>query len=216
VENFAKIAALAGFGARGEVMVGIVAAAAAALAVLAASQASAQDFPSGAPRPGFAGAEVGGVVGAAVGGAGDVDTTGVAGGAYAGYNLQNGPLVGGVEGDIMGDAVSGSGRGGKLRHYGTASVRARGGYAFGNVLAYGTIGPAWGASNFERGGYNTDKTLSGYAVGLGAEVAVNRTIAARAELRHYEMGSPTYYTPAGAQKIGNGDNLLIVGVGARF
>jgi outer membrane immunogenic protein len=207
---------VAEFGAWGEVMKGIVAGCAAALVLIAASGAGAQDFLSNAPGPGFAGGEVGGVVGAAVGGAGDVDTTGVAGGAYAGYNLQNGPLVGGVEGDAMGTSVSGSGRGGTLSHQGLATARVRGGYAFGNVLAYGTIGPAWGGSNFERGGYNTDKTLSGYAVGVGAEVAVNRSIAARAELRHYDMGSPTYYTPAGAQKIGNGDNFLLVGVGARF
>ena len=127
-----------------------------------------------------------------------------------------GPIVGGVEGDVMGEAVSGSGRGGKLRHGGTASLRARGGYAFGNVLAYGTVGPAWAASDFERNGYDTGKALNGYAVGIGGEVAINRNIAARAELRHYEMGSPTYYTPSGAQKISNGDNFLIVGLGARF
>jgi len=197
-------------------MVRIVGSCAAALAVIAASGAHAQDFFTAAPGPGFAGAEVGGVVGAAVGGTGDVDTTGVVGGAYAGYNLQNGPIVGGVEGDVMGDSVSGSGRGGTLRHNGSASVRARGGYAFGNVLAYGTIGPAWGDSNFERNGYQTDKSLSGYALGVGGEVAINRNIAARAELRHYDFGSPTYYTPSGAQKIGNGDNALLVGLGARF
>jgi outer membrane immunogenic protein len=189
---------------------------AAALGVLAPSGAFAQDFFSREPGPGFAGAEVGGVIGGAVGGTGDVETTGVVGGGYAGYNLQNGPIVGGVEGDVMATGESGSGKGGTLRRNGTASLRARGGYAFGNVLAYGTVGPAWGASNFERNGFNTDKSLSGYAVGIGGEVAVTRNIAARAELRHYEFGSPTYYTPTGTQKISNGDNLLLVGVGARF
>ena len=190
---------------------------AAALAIMAASGARAQDvYNQGpGPAPGFAGAEVGGVLGAAVGGSGDVSATGVVGGAYAGYNLQNGPLVGGVEGDIVPGAVSGNGRGGTLRQYGTASVRARGGYAFGNVLAYGTVGPAWGASNFQRNGYNTDKSLSGYTFGVGGEVVVTRNVTARAELRHYEFGSPTYYTPSGAQKIDNGNNQLLVGVGAR-
>jgi outer membrane immunogenic protein len=191
---------------------------AAALAIMAASAAHAQDFFNSGPgpAPGFAGAEVGGVLGAAVGGSGDVSATGVVGGAYAGYNLQNGPLVGGVEGDIMPGAVSGSGRGGTLHQYGTASARARGGYAFGNILAYGTVGPAWGTSNFDRNGYNTDKSLSGYTYGVGGEVAVTHNVTARAELRHYEFGSPTYYTPSGAQKIDNGNNQLLVGVGARF
>ena len=191
---------------------------AAALAIVAASGARAQDFYNSGPgpAPGFAGAEVGGVVGAAVGGSGDVSATGVVGGGYAGYNLQNGPIVGGVEADIMPGAVSGSGHGGALHQNATASVRARGGYAFGNVLAYGTVGPAWGTSSFNRNGYTTDKSLSGYTFGVGGEVAVTRNVSARAELRHYEFGSPTYYTPSGAQKIDNGNNELLVGVGARF
>jgi outer membrane immunogenic protein len=188
----------------------------AALAVMAASGASAQDFFSRDPGRGFAGAEVGGLVGAAVGGAGDIDTSGVAGGVYGGYNLQNGPIVGGVEADTAAAAVSGSGHGGTLSQNGLTTLRARGGYAFGNVLAYGTVGPAWATSNLDRNGYNTDKSLKGYAMGVGGEVGVTRNIAARAELRHYDFGSPTYSTPAGSQKIGNGDNLLLVGVGARF
>jgi outer membrane immunogenic protein len=182
---------------------------------LAASVARAQDFYRPGPAPGFAGVEVGGLLGAAVGG-NDADATGVAGGAYAGYNLQNGPIVGGVEADILPSAISGPGRGGSLSQNVLASARARGGYAFGNILAYGTIGPAWGTSNFNRNGFNTDKSLQGYTFGVGGEIAVTRTISARAELRHYEFGSPTYYTSSGAQKVDNGNNLLIVGVGARF
>jgi len=177
--------------------------------------ADAQDryAPSGGA---FAGPTVGGQIGGVVGGAGDVSTTGVSGGVYAGYNLQNGPIVGGVEADTQVSSASGSGKGGTLSQNWLTSLRARGGYAFGNVLAYGTVGPAWGTSNFSRNGYNTDKSLQGYAVGVGGEVAINRQISARAELRHYEMGSPTYYMPGGAQKISNGANELLVGAGVHF
>ena len=186
-----------------------------ALALLS-SVAHAQDYSRPGPAQSFAGLQAGVELGAGVGGAGDVETTGVGVGGYVGYNLQNGPIVGGVEADAMPSNESGTGRGGRLSHNLTTSARVRAGYAFGNVLAYGTIGPAWATSSFQTGGYTASKSLQGVAVGVGGEVGVTRNISARAELRHYEMGSPTYYTPSGTQKISNGDNFLMVGLGARF
>jgi len=189
-------------------------AAALGLALLG-SAAEAQD--SYAPSGGaFAGPQVGGQIGAAVGGAGDVSTKGVVGGVYGGYALQNGPIVGGVEADTQAAGVSGTGHGGTMTQNWLTSLRARGGYAFGNVLAYGTVGPAWGTSNFSRNGYNTDKSLQGYVVGVGGEVAISRSISARAELRHYDFGAATYYMPSGAQKLSNGNNELLVGAGMHF
>ena len=182
---------------------------------LLGSAAEAQDryAPSGGT---FAGPEIGGQIGAAVGGAGNVSNTGVAGGVYAGYSLQNGPIVGGVEADTQLSGASGNGAGGTQTQNWQTSVRARAGYAFGNVLAYGTVGPAWGTSNFSRNGYNTDKSLQGYAVGVGGEVAINRQISARAEFRHYEFGAPTNYMPSGTQKLSTGNNELLVGAGVHF
>jgi outer membrane immunogenic protein len=183
---------------------------------LLASGAQAQDqsyAPSGAS---FAGASAGGHLGAAIGGDGGVSTTGVTGGGYAGYSLQNGPIVGGVEADTQVGSVSGGGRGGTLNQNWLTSLRARGGYAFGNVLAYGTVGPAWATSNFSRNGFSADKSLHGYTVGVGGELAITRTISARAELRHYEFDGATYYTPGSAQKISTSNNELLVGAGVHF
>lgn len=188
----------------------------AALAVLVGGGARAQDFLSPGPTASFAGPEAGVNLGAAVGGSGGVSTTGVGAGAHAGYMLQNGQIVGGVEGDAMLGSISGSGRGGGMSQNFLASVRVRGGWAFGNILAYGTIGPAWGSSNFNRAGFNFDKSLQGYTLGVGAEAAVMRNVNVRAELRHYDFGAATYYLPGHAEKIASGNNLLLVGVGAHF
>jgi outer membrane immunogenic protein len=177
--------------------------------------AQAQDPYLSSSGP-FAGPQVGGQIGAAVGGAGDVNATGVVGGVYGGYALQNGPIVGGVEADTQAAGVSGTGHGGRMTQNWMTSLRARGGYAFGNVLAYGTVGPAWGTSNFSRNGYNTDKSLQGYAIGVGGEVAISRNLSARAELRHYDFGAATYYMPSGSQKLANGNNELLVGAGVHF
>jgi outer membrane immunogenic protein len=186
------------------------------LSMLCAMDARADEFFQPGYGPGFSGFEAGGEFGAAIGGTGNVNPTGAGGGLYAGYNLQNGPIVGGVEGDAILGSINGSGQGGTLTQNWLSSVRVRGGYAFGNILAYGTIGPAWATSSFERYGFDFDKSLHGYTLGVGGEVALTRMISARAELRHYDFGSATYYMPTGPLKMSTGNNLLLVGVGARF
>ena len=192
----------------------------AALSMLCGFSARADDFYQPGLQPGsgpsFAGAEAGGEIGAAIGGTGNVSPTGVGGGLYAGYNLQNGPLVGGIEGDAILGAISGSGQGGTLKQNWLSSLRVRGGWAFGNVLAYGTIGPAWATSSFQQNGFDFDKSLHGYTLGIGGEVALTPTITARAELRHYDFGAATYYMPGGPLKLSTGNNMLLVGFGAHF
>lgn len=175
-----------------------------------------QPWAAPASGPSFAGAEAGAHISAAVGGTGSVSSTGVSGGGYVGYNLQNGPIVGGVEADAMLGSVQGSGAGGRLSQNYLSSLRVRGGWAFGNALAYGTIGPAWGDSTFQRNGFSYDKSLQGYTFGVGGEVALTRMISVRAELRHYDFGAATYYMPSGTQKLSTGNNMLMVGGGVHF
>jgi outer membrane immunogenic protein len=186
-------------------------------AALSANGARADEFfqPSG-PAGNFAGLEVGGQLGAAIGGTGNVSPSGFGGGAYAGYTLQNGPIVGGLEADTLLASISGDGHGGSLSQNWLSSVRVRGGWAMGNVLAYGTIGPAVATSSFQLNGFTFDKSLSGVVYGLGGEVAITRLISARAEIRHYDFGAATYYMPGNTQKLSTGNNLLLVGVGAHF
>jgi outer membrane immunogenic protein len=186
-----------------------------AAAALLASFGARADEAYG-PAPTFGGLEFGGELGAAIGGTGNISPSGFGGGAYAGYTLQNGPIVGGVEGDALLASIKGDGRGGTLSQNALSSLRVRGGWAFGNILGYGTIGPAFATSDFEAAGFNFDKTLHGLTYGLGGEVAITRLISARAELRHYDFGAATYYMPTGPIKLSTGNNLLLVGVGAHF
>lgn len=188
----------------------------ATFALLACVGARADDIFQPGPAPAFSGAEAGAALGGAVGGTGNVSPTGVGAGLYAGYNLQNGPIVGGLEGDALLGAVSGSGAGGSLSQNWISSLRVRGGWAFGNILAYGTVGPAWATSSFQRDGFDFDKSLHGYTVGIGGELAITRMISARAEIRHYDFGAATYYMPSGVEKLSTGNNMLLVGVGAHF
>jgi outer membrane immunogenic protein len=187
-----------------------------AAAILTCVGARADDYYAPGSVSPFGGLEVGGQIGAAVGGTGNVNPSGFGGGAYVGYNLQNGPIVGGLEGDTLLASINGDFGGGSLSQNWLTSVRVRGGWAFGNVLAYGTIGPAFATSAFQRNGFTFDKELHGYTFGLGGEVAITRQISARAEFRHYDFGAATYYMPGGAQKLSTGNNILMVGAGVRF
>jgi outer membrane immunogenic protein len=199
-----------------EVMRQFIFIAAVALAGLGVGGARAQDPYAAAPPARFGGLEAGAEAGGAVGGAGSVSTSGIGVGGYAGYNFQSGQLVGGVEGDTLAGSINGNGRGGTMSQNWLTSLRVRGGWAFGNVLAYATIGPAWATSDFQTGGFTASKTVNGLTYGAGGEFALTQSFTARAEVRHYDLGTSTYYLPAGAQKLSNGNNLLLVGVGAHF
>jgi len=104
----------------------------------------------------------------------------------AGYDWQFGPWVVGLLGEAskasVGDAVSGFSTTPAFYTFEreldyTLAARARAGYAFGNVLVYGTGGMAWGELDrtfTTSNGANSftpqnDDNASGYQVGAGAE-----------------------------------------------
>ena len=77
-------------------------------ALFAATGARAADLTgagAGSTVADFSGLGIGLDAGAAIGSANGSTTSGGVGGAHVGYNLQNGPLVGGVEADAMLEAV---------------------------------------------------------------------------------------------------------------
>ena len=170
--------------------------------------------PAGAD---FSGVGLGVNVGAAIGGAGSINASGLAGGAHVGYNLQNGQIVGGVEADaLVGSITGGNGGLGNFSQNWLTSARIKGGFSFGDILAYGTVGPAWSTSTYQSLGFTADKTLHGYVIGIGAEYALTRTISVRAELRRYNFDGATYYMPTGAQGLTNASNLLMLGASTHF
>ena len=113
--------------------------------------------------------------------------TGFAGGGHVGYNFQTGPAVFGVEGDLEGASVWGSG----LR----ASIRGRLGFAIDRVLFYGTGGLAfmtrsgsnsYGAFGYNLGG-NTSSSRTGWTVGAGVEYAFTQNWSAGLEYRYTQF-----------------------------
>lgn len=148
--------------------------------------------------------------------AGSFNGNGGFGGGQIGYNLQRDRLVFGVEADIQGAAIDGSGAVGllggthalaagrnDLDMFGT--VRARLGYAVDSTLIYFTGGFAFGdvketlsltpvagpTSVVSREGMDT-----GYALGGGVEQMFSPRWSAKLEYQYIDLGSDKLFTTA--------------------
>ena len=138
--------------------------------------------------------------------AGGKDRDAAVGGVFAGYNYQmpNNIVVGG-EGEV---AYGGAD---PLATW-TGAVRGRAGYAFDNILVYGTVGGLLGQGEMKVGGGDETRTHVGYQVGAGIEAALTTNVTARAEYLYTDTNSRDY----------NGDkgdldgNAVKVGVGYKF
>jgi outer membrane immunogenic protein len=188
--------------------------------LIAASGAEADDgyrTNPGPNGPDFSGVELGPDVGYAVGSAGPASISGPAGGAHIGYNFQSSQLVGGVEADAMFGAIrSGSLGTASFNQDFLSSARVKGGYVFGNVLAYGTVGWAWSTTNYQDLGVSSGATVKGLAYGLGAEFAITRNVSLRAELLRYDFGDASYATPFASQMLTTTTDVLRIGANLHF
>jgi outer membrane immunogenic protein len=162
-------------------------------------------------------------------GAGSVNESGIIGGAHAGYNWQEGSLVYGLEGDFEGTSLSNSSNCVIQDAFGGApsftpgpcnqipnmtggisfktalpwqgSERVRLGYAFGNLLVYGTGGVAIAGIDTRytevvsllpiassRAEQSFRRTALGVTLGAGVEYAIDANWSARAEYRFTDFG----------------------------
>ena len=132
----------------------------------------------------------------------------VIGGVFAGYNyqIQNNIVVGG-EGEV---AYGGAD---PLATW-TGAVRGRAGYAFDNILVYGTAGGLVGQGEMKNNGANNTRTHFGYQVGAGVEAALTNNITARAEYLYTGTNSRDYGSAGGDGDL-NG-NAVKLGVAYKF
>lgn len=151
---------------------------------------------------------------------GDLDSDGWFGGLQAGYNLQSGMIVFGVEADIqggdIGDDISGSysNPNGFIPLDGSTSldvdwfgtVRGRLGANFDRLLVYGTGGIAFGGVKtsmdvteppgqlFETH-LDSSGTEVGYVIGAGAEFAFNESWTMKLEYQYIDLGNVSTDSP---------------------
>ena len=179
----------------------------AAVALIAAGwtiQAEAADLYYGSRAPytvnqplngySWAGPYIGGNVGYAWGSVDNSWTkpSGFVGGMQAGYNWQQGPWVFGLEGDIQATGANDTFAPWKFSNPWFGTVRGRGGYAFNNILVYGTVGLAFGELRANTFGLTESHTNVGWTAGIGAEVGLTQNWSAKVEYLYVDLANSNF------------------------
>jgi len=151
--------------------------------------------------------------------------SGVTVGGYVGYNYQldNSPLVLGVETDLNFSDSKDTGRGGGTRlrtDLGVnGAVRGRVGYAFERFLVYGAGGLAYADRDVKARGatVGSDDTIAvGWTIGGGVEAALSDNVTARVEYRYSDFGTDSFSVAGTRMKSDVTDNRVLLGLGYKF
>ena len=152
--------------------------------------------------------------------ANDIATKGWLGGAFGGYNMQNGQFVYGAEADVNFSGVDGANAGLAARSRIDGSLRARAGVAVNDdILIYGTAGVAaerLRVTHVPTADSDTN-VMVGYTVGAGTDVKLTDQVFARAEYRYSDYGSKTFDLPGvGNPSVDSSNHRVTLGVGIKF
>jgi outer membrane immunogenic protein len=134
----------------------------------------------------------------------------VLGGITGGYNWQNGPIVIGLEGDVLGAGINGSGRFNNGANVADpnidamANLRLRAGVTVVPlVMLFVTGGGAWADVDLPvsgPGGGSGSGSFFGWSVGGGAEFAFNPNWSARFDYQFTDFDSDSVSYPGGDVK----------------
>lgn len=207
-----------------------LAGAASAALLTFATAAMAADLPAYEPAPAVAapvpsfswtGAYVGVQAGYAWGDTnlGGVKPKGYVVGGYAGYNFQldNSPVVVGVETDFNYADIDDRSGGAKSSSDWTGATRGRVGYAFDHFLVYGAGGVAYADREVRVAGVGKDsKTAIGWTAGGGLEYAATDNVLVRAEYRYTDLGSDKFKFGGATTKSDYTEHRVLAGVAYKF
>src|SRR5215470_10763806 len=194
-----------------------------AAAITSAGAASAADYPR-APYAtpylvsayNWCGPYLGGQLGYQWGSAtnSSAKPSGIAGGVRGGYNWQTGAFVLGGEAELDLSDAQDRFASWKFSNPWFGTVRGRLGYAFSNVLVYGTLGLAFGEGRVELGGATETRTHTGWTAGAGMEVALTGAWSARVEYLYVDLSDRPYGLTG--MNRGSESSLFRIGVNYRF
>jgi outer membrane immunogenic protein len=199
----------------------------AVLAAMAAgiATADAADLPYGSRTPytvnqplnaySWAGPYIGGNLGYAGGSVSGSATkpSGASGGVQGGYNWQQAsPYVFGLEADLQVTGASDTFAPYKFSNPWFGTVRGRVGYAFNNVLLYGTGGLAYGELRSSGPATMDIHTNVGWTLGVGAEVGLAQNWTGKIEYLYVDLASSRFNTTG----LDNGYSFGLVRLGVNY
>jgi outer membrane immunogenic protein len=138
--------------------------------------------------------------------------SGFSGGVQGGYNWQNGPWVFGIEGDIQATGAEETFAPWKFSNPWFGTVRGRAGYAFHNVLFYGTGGLAFGELRAETFGLSETRTNAGWTLGAGAEMGFAPNWSAKIEYLFVDLADSNFVITGAS----NGYHFGLVRAGVNY
>ena len=141
-----------------------------------------------------------------------VKPSGFVGGVQAGYNLQNGPFVFGVEGDIQAVGADDTFAPWKFSNPWFGTLRGRAGYSFNNVMFYGTAGLAFGELRAQTFGWTESHTTVGWTIGAGAEVGLTSNWSAKLEYLYFDLSTSQFAITG----VSNGYSASVVRAGVNY
>lgn len=118
--------------------------------------------------------------------------SGIIGGVQGGYNWQFGQFVTGFETDFQLSDANDVFSNYKFSNPWFGTVRGRGGWAFNNLLFYGTLGFAYGEGRIDLGGLTDTNVHVGWTTGVGLEVGMTQNWSVKAEYLFLDFDSLTY------------------------
>ena len=140
--------------------------------------------------------------------------SGFAGGVQGGYNWQTGPVVFGVEGDLQATGANETFAPWKFSNPWFGTVRGRVGYAFSNIMFFGTGGLAFGELRGETFGLSETHTRAGWTVGAGTEFGLTQNWSAKIEYLYVDLANSNFVITGASNGYRFG--LLRAGVNYRF
>ncbi|MGA7806747.1 outer membrane protein, partial [Bradyrhizobium sp.] len=138
--------------------------------------------------------------------------SGFVGGVDGGYNFQNGCWVFGVEGDIEMTGADDTFAPWKFSNPWFGTVRGRAGYAFNNVLFYGTAGLAFGELKAETFGLSESHASAGWTLGVGTEVGLTQNWSAKLEYLYVDLSE----SPFAITGVSNGYRFGVIRAGVNY
>ena len=126
------------------------------------------------------------------------DGEGAVGGVYAGYNIQTGRVIYGVEADIGGSDVDAGGFNAAIGlplssgQAAFGSVRGRFGYAMDSFMVFATGGLAIAEQDLAIGLARDTNTHLGYTLGAGVEAEIIDNVTSRIEYRYSDYQAEEY------------------------
>lgn len=147
------------------------------------------------------------------------DMSGFLGGLHAGYNWQTPGLLFGIETDIEGSWLDGSGTGTLGSNHSAdinwmGSVRGRIGLPMNSTLLYMTGGLAYGEADINSPSVSYTDWRTGWTLGGGIEQAFSPNMTARIEYRYTDLG--TFEDGLGVDSTALTNSAVRVGLSFKF